>query len=161
MEPGRSGSRPGKRSLASERMTSRKGNERRLFPWRCLRDDRTGKVRQECGDEHVEVASGKPVEEFAGRTFNQAQANVGTGSDECGKAVAQRSGCKADEKSESQRAAAALGRRRGAAHLPVGDIENLPRSRQDCLRDRTERQRRPTTALEEIRTEEHTSELTS
>src|SRR3546814_15765912 len=70
--------------------------------------------------------------------------------DECGKAVAQRSGCKADEKSESQRAAAALGRRRGAAHLPVGDIENLPRSRQDCLRDRSERQRRPTTALEEI-----------
>src|SRR3546814_14882453 len=83
-------------------------------------------------------------------SFNQAQANVGTGSDECGKAVAQRSGCKADEKSESQRAAAALGRRRGAAHLPVGDIENLPRSRQDCLRDRSERQRRPTTALEEI-----------
>src|SRR3546814_11818195 len=30
------------------------------------------------------------------------------------------------------------------------DLENLPRSRQDCLRDRSERQRRPTTALEEI-----------
>src|SRR3546814_14499058 len=82
-------------------------------------------------------------------SFNQAQANVGTGSDECGKAVAQRSGCKADEKSESQRDAAALGRRRGATHLPVGDIENLPRRRPGCLRDRSERLQSPTTAPDE------------
>src|SRR3546814_3083093 len=128
-------------------MAVREGNEQALLPKVFLRDDHTGNVRQERGDEHVEPAGGKTLEEFAGRTFNEAQTNVGTGSDERGEPVPQWSGCKASKNAEGQRAAAALGRRCGAAPLPVGDIENLPCGRQDRFGDRRQRERRAARAL--------------